>query len=271
MTATMATLAKRNHVQVLGNPNATETLMLVHGLGTDQTVWHKITPFFLKHFKVVLLDHLGAGRSDTSQFQQHRYLDLSQYASDLVEVCDAYRLENIHIVGHSAGAMIGALATLQAPARFKRLVMMAASPRYLQDEGYNGGLSEQDVSRIYSELMRNPATALPALLTEAAIYPEDPDLHAYFSASLQQVNRNHVLTVLCAILQSDYRDTIRRITVPTHIIQSRQDYFVPMDVALYLHHQIPGSTLTVIRSRGHFPQLSAPGDIVAALQKFLMG
>jgi sigma-B regulation protein RsbQ len=59
------------------------------------------------------------------------------------------------------------------------------------------------------------------------------------------------------------------VSVPTLIIQSRNDYFVPIDVAEYIHTHIPNSELTVINAHGHLPHVSAPEEVIAAINRFI--
>jgi sigma-B regulation protein RsbQ len=44
----------------------------------------------------------------------------------------------------SAFAMIGVLAAAREPDRFAALVLVAPSPRYIDDDAYVGGFSAQD-------------------------------------------------------------------------------------------------------------------------------
>ncbi len=117
---------RRNNVKVIGNQHAADTLVFVHGFGTDQTAWREVAAAFVTDHRVVLLDNVGAGASDAAAFAQHRYLNLRRYATDLVEVCAALALERPILIGHSMGAMICALATLERPGLASKLVFIGA-------------------------------------------------------------------------------------------------------------------------------------------------
>ena len=43
---TSANAIARNNVHLTGNPQAAGTLVFMHGLGTDQTIWRDVTPAF---------------------------------------------------------------------------------------------------------------------------------------------------------------------------------------------------------------------------------
>ena len=80
-------------------------------------------------------DNAGAGRADPAAFVASRYLNLGGYADDLLAVCAAAGVRDAVLVGHSIGAMICALAAIREPKRFSKLVMIGASPRYLDAPG----------------------------------------------------------------------------------------------------------------------------------------
>ena len=54
---------------------------------------------------------------------------------------------DVVFVGHSVSAMIGVLAAAAEPERFARLVLVGPSPRYIDDDGYVGGLHAARTSR----------------------------------------------------------------------------------------------------------------------------
>ena len=60
---------------------------------------------------------------------------------------DELELRDVVFVGHSVSSMIGALAAIAEPERFAKLVMVGPSPRYIDDGGYRGGFSAEDITR----------------------------------------------------------------------------------------------------------------------------
>lgn len=262
-------LLTRHNVKVSGNPQAARSLVFVHGFGTDRTVWDGITPAFEDRWRIVTFDNAGAGAADPAAFVQHRYLGLNGYADDLLQLCRDLELADACVVGHSAGGMIAALATLAEPRRFSALVMLGASPRYLDDAGYVGGFTEADLQAIYSRIVGGFQPWVDQLAATAMGNADRPELARQFAQTLGRVPPERALTVLCSILQSDHRADVERITQPTLIVQSREDVFVPGAVARFLHERIRGSRLAEIDASGHFPQLSAPAEVIGALRTFL--
>jgi sigma-B regulation protein RsbQ len=74
----------RNNVQVRGD--GSRAMVFAHGFGCDQNMWRFVAPAFEGEFKTVLFDHVGAGASDLSAYEERKYSTLSGYADDLLEV-----------------------------------------------------------------------------------------------------------------------------------------------------------------------------------------
>jgi len=259
----------RNHVTVTGNADAVRTMVFVHGLGTDQTAWRQVWPAFAADHRIVLLDNVGAGRSDPAAFVQTRYLSLHGYVRDLTEVWAALDLHDAVVVGHSVGAMVAALASVAAPGRCGKLVMLNASPRYLDDRGYRGGFTRADLDATYSAVSRSLSAWADAFAPAVMGNPDRPHLARDFAAMLKQVPAGHALTILCSIFQSDHRADLARIVTPTLVVQSRDDVAVPAEVAEYLHAHIAGSKLVTIDASGHLPHVVAPDAVIAAVRDFI--
>jgi sigma-B regulation protein RsbQ len=57
----------RNAVTLAGRPDG-RPLVFAHGFGCDQGMWRFVAPAFADTHRIVLFDHVGAGRSDLSAY-----------------------------------------------------------------------------------------------------------------------------------------------------------------------------------------------------------
>ncbi len=260
---------RRHNVKVLGNPDAETALVFVHGFGTDQSSWRDVVLAFLADYRVVLLDNAGAGASDPAAFVQHRYLNLRRYASDLVEVCAALALDRPILIGHSMGAMVCALATLERTGLAEKLVMIGASPRYIDTDDYHGGFSRGDVDAIYGDVATRYSQWANMFAAASMAHADRPALCTQFAQCIKSIPQDRALTVLCSIFQSDHREDIARLDVPTLLIQAKDDVAVPITVAEYLNRHIRGSQLAMIDAEGHLPHISVPSAVIAAIEAFI--
>lgn len=229
-------------------------------------------PMPFKDFALVAFDHVGATESTRQYFLKHqsRYLGLEGYVDDFIEVCSALAPRDPGIlVGHSLGAMVGLLASLKKPALFSKLVLIGASPCYMNKGDYRGGLENGDVDAIYRAIHEDHAGWATSFAASVMGNPDRPQLARHFAATVASIPREMMLTVLCSILQQDHRESVDRVTTPTLIIQSQSDPFVPSGVAEYLHQHITGSVLAEIEATGHLPHVSAPDAVIKAIRDFV--
>lgn len=75
---------RRNNVHVLGQGE--RPMLFAHGFGCDQNMWRLVVPAFQQSHRVVLFDHVGAGKSDLSAYDVKKYETLDGYASDVLEI-----------------------------------------------------------------------------------------------------------------------------------------------------------------------------------------
>ncbi len=145
---------RRNDVQVTGTPGA-PPMVFAHGFGCDKSMWRWVAPAFERSHRVVLFDHVGAGGSDLTAYDERRHGSLDGYAQDVVEILDALDLGPAVLVGHSVSAVIGTLAAISAPELFDRLVLVGPSPRYIDDDGYRGGFSADEIDELLDTMDDN--------------------------------------------------------------------------------------------------------------------
>ena len=231
-----------------------------------------MTPAFADDYRIVLFDNVGAIEANHACFRERpsRYLNVNGYATDLLEVCSALKLRNgVILVGHSLGATAGLLASIERPRQFGRLVLLGASPRYANSDTYLGGFAKEDIDATYAAVQQNYAAWSKALASAAVGNANRPPLAHRFAESIARTPPDMMLTILCSILQTDHRADLVKVSVPTLVIQSQQDYFVPLSVARYLQAHIPDCQLTLIEATGHLPHVSDPAQVVAAIEKFV--
>lgn len=257
----------RNNVNVSGD--GSRPMMFSHGFGCDQNMWTVVAKVFEPDFKVILFDHVGAGRSDLGAYESDKYSTLDGYAEDVVEIGRALHLKDAVFVGHSVSAMIGALASLKAPGMFSDLVMVGPSPRYVDDEGYVGGFSHNQAEELLEFLADNhlgwSAAMAPAIMGNADRPELGESLTNSFCATDPEIAREFAQVTFF----SDNRADLPAIRARTLVLQCREDIIAPISVGQYVHAQIPNSQFRLLEATGHCPNLSAPDEVAAAIRDFV--
>jgi sigma-B regulation protein RsbQ len=258
---------KRNNVHTLGAGQP--PIVFAHGFGCDQNMWRLVVPAFTAAHRVVLFDHVGAGQSDTSAYDRRKYASLQGYADDVLEICRELQLTGVVFVGHSVSAMIGVLAARKEPDRFKALVLVGPSPRYINDAGYVGGFTRQDIDGLLDSLDSNylgwSSAMAPAIMGNA----DRPELGIELTNSFCRTDPEIAAHFARVTFLSDNRQDLPHVATPTLILQCSDDVIAPFAVGDYVHRQIPASQLVVMSATGHCPNLSAPDETIAAIRTFL--
>ena len=260
-------IRKRNNVHLLGE--GSQTMIFAHGFGSDQSAWRHQVAAFESNYRIVLFDHVGAGKSDLAAYSPRRYSSLYSYAEDLLEICAELKITQSILVGHSVSGMVSLLAASIDPKRFRQLIFISASPRYLNDAstGYIGGFEQSDLDALYAAMSANYYAWASGFAPLAMGNPERPELAIEFARTLSAIRPDISQAVARAIFQSDHRADLPRLQVPTVILQSNNDIAVPSVVGQYMAERIPHSQFIPIAAQGHLPHLSAPDTVTRAIAK----
>jgi sigma-B regulation protein RsbQ len=261
----MASCFVRHNVHTLGSEN--QTLVLGHGMGTDQTIWRLVARQLAADHRVMMLDWAGCGGADPRSFDSARHRSLRGHAADLCELLREQELGGVTYVGHSAGGMIGVLAAIEEPQLFEQVVLLAASPRYLDDPpDYVGGSRPEDVEALFELMDRNFSGWSSAF---AAIAAQDADVQRTLEDLFNKSNRGHLREFAESVLSSDFRADLPKLEVPALVLGTAHDDMVPACVGEYLHAHLPGSSYLCFDLAGHCPQMTHPLQVEAALRRFM--
>lgn len=258
----------RNNVTIVGVENG-PTVMLAHGFGCDQHLWRAVTDLLAPTCRVVLFDHVGAGASDPGAWDEASYSSLDTYARDVVEIVVELGLTDVVFVGHSVASMIGVLAATARPDLFARLVLLAPSPRYLDDGEYRGGFSRADIDELLDSLDSNylgwSASMAPVVMGN----PDRPELGEELTESFCRTDPSCARAFARATFLSDNRADLAQVVTPTLVVDCAHDALAPRSVGRFVHESIVGSTQITLDATGHCPHVSHPGITAEAILKFV--
>ena len=244
-------------------------MVFAHGFGCDQNMWRHVSPAFEDKFRIVLFDHVGAGGSDLKAYDPEKYSTLDGYADDVIEIGNELDLKDAVFVGHSVSAMIGLLASIKAPGMFKSLVMVGPSPRYIDDEGYVGGFKQAQIEELLDFLSDNhmgwSAAMAPAIMGN----PDRPELGEELTNSFCSTDPEIAKAFARVTFTSDNRADLPKVQTRTLVLQCSDDIIAPREVGDYVHRNMPNSNIVYLKATGHCPNLSAPQEVIEAIDAFV--
>jgi len=99
-------------------------LVLIQGMGFDRFGWEPVLRKLRRHFRLVLVDNRGCGRSD----RPAGLFAVADMAGDIVAVLDAAGLRRAHVMGVSLGGMVAQELAVTHSERVDGLVLACTTP-----------------------------------------------------------------------------------------------------------------------------------------------
>lgn len=255
------------NVRVVGTGD--RVVVLSHGFGTDQSAWSRVLPYLTRDHRVVLYDLVCAGSVNPEHFDFRRYDTLDSYVDDLLAILDALRIPRCAFVGHSVSAMIGILASIRRPELFAKLILIGASPRFLNDSDYHGGFELPEIQQVFDAMAAN-YSAWAVGYAPLAVGADVPAAVQEFSRTLFNMRPDISLHVCRTVFNTDLRGVLGMVRSPCVVVQTTRDVSVPASVAAYLRAHLGGrTTVEFLQTEGHLPHLSAPGLLAQVLRRAL--
>ncbi|MDD2879345.1 MAG: alpha/beta hydrolase [Rhodoferax sp.] len=259
----------RNNVKVLAG--AGPVLLYAHGFGCNQNMWDRVTPAFTSTHQQVLFDYVGSGKSDISAFDPDKYANLTGYAQDVLDICDALDLKSgVTFVGHSVSCSVGILASIARPGLFDKLVLLGANPCFVNHPpSYVGGFEKEDLDGLLDLMDQNyigwANYLAPVVSAQDGQGLVTKELSESFCSTDPMVAKVFARTTFF----SDNRKDLPKVAMPCLILQHRADSLAPISVGEYVHTHLAGSTLKVLEVHGHCAHMSDPQLVVEAMREFI--
>ena len=259
--------------EVIGNEDA-YPLLLIHGFGVKKEVWMAQAPELSKHYKVILFDNRGAGKSDRPSGTT-----MEMFADDTKNLLDYLQIEKAHVMGWSLGGMIAQNFVLKYPEKVDKLVLIATVHGYPTEEGPE----IYKKMRLY-ELEIGPEKAFweTARANFHAIYrremEKDPK-KKYFGIwsaedyikmlSSDPPTAQDIINQAEALKTHHTFEGLKDIKNKTLLIAGSHDRLTPKVTMEEMHHEMPNSTFIVIDKTGHFAPMTRTPEVNKAIIDFL--
>ena len=226
---------------------------------------HKgVVPYLAQHFRVVVTDLRGNGRSDRPATPEAYTFDL--YFADFVAVLDALQVDRAAIVGISATAMVALRLAAEQPARVSHLVIAGGYAARL--------LSNPAAVQATQAVMQRMRDDWPGYLDEffTVVFSEPHSTKAYEDGVVRSGAATDGATVamgLAGWLGTDMRPQARQVRCPTLVIHGDDDRRVPYADGERIAALVPGAQLLTIGGGGHLLQARDPVAFSRAVRDFV--
>jgi len=248
-----------------------QPIVFHHGWPLSSDDWDAQMLFFLsKGFRVIASDRRGHGRSSDIATGH----DMDHYASDVSAVVEHLDLQNAVHIGHSTGG--GQVARYVAQhgepqGRVAKAVLVAAVPPIMLQTDWNPEGTPLSVFDGFREaLAANRAEFFKAVASgpfynfnREDVEPSQPVIDNWWRQGMTGSALAHYEGIK-AFSETDQRDDLRAITVPTLVLHGDDDQVVPYKgAALPQAELLPNATLKIYEGYPH-GMLTTHADVLNA-------
>ena len=146
-----------------------DAIIFLHFSGANLMMWQRIIPYFQDHYRLILVDLRGHGKSEKPETGYH----IDEMARDVVGIMHHLKLKQAHVVGSSMGAEVGLSMAANYPEKVSSLVCDGAlSSEYGAYGIWEGSEAEfeEHVASQLEKMRTKPDTIFPSVdaLVEAS-------------------------------------------------------------------------------------------------------
>lgn len=231
-------------------------LVLIHGWPLSAQAWApQVSVLQAAGYRVVAYDRRGFGHSDKPESGY----DYDTLADDLQRVIEQCALQNVTLIGFSmGGGEVARYISRFGESRLRSVVFAAAVPPYLMKTPDNpdGPLTPekaqqkkqalaQDRHSFFAQFTRDFFTANGALLATESQRDEAITL-------CNQSAQHAALACMDAFSTTDFREDLKKVTVPTLVIHGEADAIVPFESSgQRTHRAVRHSKLVTVSGAPH--------------------
>ena len=249
-------------------------VVLIHGWPLSARSWEsQMLALIEAGHRVVAYDRRGFGTSS----QPWGGYDYDTFAADLNALMEHLDLKEATLVGFSMGGgeVVRYLAKY-GTARVAKAVLAAAVPPYLYKSADNpdGGLDDSTIASFESGVKSDRIAFLDQFskgFFSAGGELKVSEFQRQYALSLAEVaSPKGTLDCIAAFGRTDFREDLKKVTVPTLVIHGDSDGVVPFEVSgKRSAAAIPNSELVLIKDGPHGINASHSQEFNAALLAFL--
>ena len=223
-----------------------------------------VVPYLSEHFRVVVMDLRGNGRSDRPTSPDA--YSFEHYFADFVAVLDRLQVERTALVGLSATAMTVLRLAAEQPARVSHLVISGGfTGRLLNDPAVAVAV------RADMQAMRDDWPAYLDHFFGTLCFPEPHSTKPLEDAVLHggwATDSSTVAMAFAGWLDNDLREHARQVRCPTLVIHGDIDGRVPYASGEAMAALVPGARMLTVGGGGHVMLARDPAAFCIAVRDF---
>ena len=235
------------------------TVILLHGLGADSSIWAANLAALSEKTRVFAIDQIGFGRSDKPPLD-YRIATFSDFLHGFMQ---ALKIPKATLVGHSLGGWVAMEFAIQHPEMAEKLILVDSA---IKPKSWKNGRPPVNL---------NPASlgdtrkTLEFLFHEKSIITEQL-VQQLFERRLRNADAYTVTRVLEGLEHEEWPGKrMNNVRAATLLIWGREDALTPVNDGVNQRRSIPNARLEILDRCGHLPQIEKPAEFNKLTLDFL--
>ncbi len=239
---------------LIGNEHSKRTLLCIHGAGGNMEALRALAQQF-PDYKCILVDLPGHNLSGGKEPK-----NVGDYATAIEKFIQSEKKmlgDQITCIGHSMGGCISLELALRKIPEVKQLVILNSGAHITLNDKFMQKVRKGKVDKLYlykcSGSYIHPRTIL------------------FFLKSFNQMIKSQkvMITDFLIVEKYDRRKEVKDIKLPTLIITGEKEILALAEYSKYLHSQIEGSKLFIMKKVAHLMPIIVPEKLSVHIKEFL--
>ena len=270
--------AGKARISTLTAGDGIETVILIHGLGSNKTSFFETVSALTPQHTVHAIDLPGFGSSSKPLRAPY---DAAWFARSVCRFMDAMGIDRAHLVGNSLGGRVAIEVGLRDPGRVQSLSLLCPSMawrrrrhfvpivRLLRPElaaiphSFGGPLVRQQFWTMFSRPERIHPSAADVAVQEFQRTYRSVNARVAFSASARHIYLEEPNG------PRGFYTRLRELEPPALFVWGDEDPVVPLAFSRYVANALPTTRQVVLEQCGHVPQVEHPVDANALVHDFI--
>ncbi len=246
----------------LSGAESEDTLLFVHGLGSNLDQFELQQQYFAQNYQVLLISLHGHGNSSAPIDPTPADYTVREMARDVQALLTHLGIRKVHFVGNSLGGLIGYELLELDHGLLSSLTTFGTTPR-LHTSRFTFGT-------LLTMFRLLGPKGIAWLIGRSA--SKDKAVRARLKQMYEMVSKDALELISMNIADYDYMDTICRHDIPMMLIRGGLDMEINKNLGqvLEIMEQKPSFELVEMPNTGHFANLEKPVDFNEMLDGFLI-
>jgi pimeloyl-ACP methyl ester carboxylesterase len=270
--------AGKARISTLTAGDGIETVILIHGLGSDKTSFFETVSALTPQYTVHAIDLPGFGSSSKPLRAPY---DAAWFSRAVIRFMDAKRISRAHLVGNSLGGRVAIEVGLQNPERVRSLSLLCPSMAWRRRRQF-----VPLVRLLRPELAAIPHTFGDVLVRQQfwSMFSRPERIHpSAADVAVEEFLRNYRTVNARVAFHASARHIyleepkgprgfwtrLRDLEPPALFVWGDEDPLVPLAFSRYVRDALPTARQVVLDQCGHVPQVEHPVDANALVHDFI--